>query len=539
MTDDPVPGSSCDAAGTILYTAPNTPGLGGFTLNGRFFAVEIKAPYVAKPIIQIPANNGVVTSASIDIHLATNPPLMGFNNEYADTYEYQLAEDVTFTTNLVSQAANSFTGLITNKLYYVRVRAKSLTHETDWSEWSGVVSFATDIIPAYSEIQILTDAAPGNTDYFGKSIDLSLDNSLLVIGNQGKLSGSVSGSVSILAKQINNTYTPVVELLPDGFLAPISDHFGATVGLTLNKDYLLVSAPVTYFTHPTEGVVYILKSTTPGDWTTAALHATINSPNPRSFGGFGNNIVVSKTANPVFAISGNYDDIYIYRMIDGVITLDLELQTPQYIYSPGSGHWLSISDDGTRLAVGAKMGHIELDGNGDGIMCGVVYIYDYDGAAWNLTTTLAPDDTSADYQLFGNRINLSPSGNSIFVGDESYSPTNFIYVFEYNNGVWTKTQKFSPVSWPDGLMSDIAFSADEQTVIIGNDYDTGQADEYKKVNGIWEAGQTLTASDVTTGYSGFGYQVSMSRDKHQVIVSSFHKKVNGIVGAGQVYIYHR
>lgn len=558
----PPPGSSfasCKSPGTILYTAPGIAGPGGFTLNGKLFSLNVIAPFIDAPIILTPTNNDIITLPETTITF--NRPAIHGTTEEATFFEYELAEDAGFTLNVYNSGILSYPGtdvilniigLITNKLYYLRVKAGN---SSIWSNWSTVVSFATDIIPGLLERQILSDSDPGYAAArFGISVSMSGDAETIAVGVPQKSVGlsSIYGSVFLFAKQIDNSYLEIASVDPNPTAQFISSQFGYHTCLSRDKNYLLATAPLMSDTLQSQGGAYLYKCGTPGDPTSFALLESLIEETPTMYGGYGNYAAMSDTS-PIFrfALSGNNEIIDIYRLETDIVNHEIALTAPDLALNPNSGFGRSMAFNaaGTRLVIGSNEAYVDLDGLSNPIRCGVVYIYNLVSNVWELGHTLWPADTSIDAQFFGNTVGITPDGNTIFVGDDYENPDNFIYVFNFNSGnnTWDLVQTLQPSLWAThgGILSSVSFSQDGLTAIIGSDSESadtgswsgaGRAYVFKYANSTWTQEQVLEASDKANS-SEFGYVLDTNDTADKVVIGSFTKTMNGLIQQGCAYIF--
>ena len=199
--------------------------------------------------------------------------------------------------------------------------------------------------------------------------------------------------------------------------------------------------------------------------------------------------------------------------IDGEATGDL------------SGYSVSLSDDGTIVAVGAY-GHAE--------QTGCVRVYQYSGGAWSQMG--ADIDGEATGDSSGKSVALSADGTIIAVGarynDGNGADAGHVRVYQYSGGAWSKLG-----SDIDGEAADddsgwsVALSADGTIVAVGAPYndgngaDAGHVRVYQYSSGAW----SQLGSDIDGDWQGnnSGWSIALSADGTIVAVGAPNNNGNG------------
>ena len=126
--------------------------------------------------------------------------------------------------------------------------------------------------------------------------------------------------------------------------------------------------------------------------------------------------------------------VIVSRFINGEWTSDWI--TPSEIREDlNFGRDIAISDDGTRLAVGA-------DGatNGSGVETGAVFIYELINGEWTESAKLFPSAAVNNWSI-GNSVDLTGDGNRLVT---SHSSASEIYIFDYVDGNWVELSYLQP-----------------------------------------------------------------------------------------------
>jgi len=210
-----------------------------------------------------------------------------------------------------------------------------------------------------------------------------------------------------------------------------------------------------------------------------------------------------------------------------------------------SGWSVSLSTDGTRVAIGAY------NNDGNGTNAGHVRVYEYSSGSW---TQLGSDiDGEAAYDYSGHSVSLSADGTKVAIGayqnDGNGDRSGHVRVYEYSAGSWTQlgsdidgeaTQDFS--GWSVSLSADgsrVAIGAyqNANTVTTAARY-RGHARVYEYAAGSW----TQLGSDIDgeAHLDQFGYSVSLSADGTKVAIGArFNDNQSDayLLNSGHVRIY--
>ena len=201
------------------------------------------------------------------------------------------------------------------------------------------------------------------------------------------------------------------------------------------------------------------------------------------------------------------------------------------------GSSVAIYDD--TLVVGAH-------GSGDkGKSSGSVYVFKYDGFIWKQEKKLlAFDGAKRDY--FGYSVAIDK--DRIVVGsygdDDNGNNSGSAYVYEKENGFWSKITKLLPIDGSKGDRFGISVAIDNDTILIGaqgdddNGKNSGSVYSYIRTRldffvYSWEQDQKITPSDAGQ-YEYFGSSVSISNNN---AVIGAHLKNETEIYAGAAYLF--
>ena len=202
--------------------------------------------------------------------------------------------------------------------------------------------------------------------------------------------------------------------------------------------------------------------------------------------------------------------------------------------SDQSGYSVSLSSDGTTLAIGARYN----DGNGTD--SGHVRVYEWNGSAW--TQKGSDIDGEAAGDQFGRSVSLSSDGTILAIGattnDGNGADSGHFRVYEWNGSAWT--QKGADVDgeaagdysgWSVSLSSDGTILAIGGHLNDANGTDSGHVRVYEWNGSAW----TQKGSDIDGEAAGdqFGRSVSLSSDGTILAIGATRNDT----GAGHVRAY--
>jgi hypothetical protein len=157
-----------------------------------------------------------------------------------------------------------------------------------------------------------------------------------------------------------------------------------------------------------------------------------------------------------------------------------------------SGFSVSISADGTRLAIGAPYNNVFI---------GHVRVYEVSGGSWNQLGEDIDGDLGGGSSLFGWSVSLSADGNRLAIGAPDQEASH-VRVYEESGGAWT--QLGNDLDGESG--HNVSMSADGSRLAIGNPVNV-----YSISGGIWSH---------LYGTINFGATVSISADGNRLAIGS-------------------
>jgi uncharacterized repeat protein (TIGR02543 family) len=202
-----------------------------------------------------------------------------------------------------------------------------------------------------------------------------------------------------------------------------------------------------------------------------------------------------------------------------------------------SGYSVSLSSDGNIVAVGAYRN----DGNGTN--SGHVRVYEWNGNAWVQMGADIDGEAADDYS--GHSVSLSSDGTILAIGapynDGTGSNSGHARVYEWNGSTWQqKGTDIDGEAADDYSGYSVSLSSDGTIVAIGAPYNdgTGAGAGHVRVYEWNETAWVQTGTDINGEVAGAesGYSVSLSSDGTIVAIGAPGNDGSG-AGAGHVRVY--
>ena len=201
-----------------------------------------------------------------------------------------------------------------------------------------------------------------------------------------------------------------------------------------------------------------------------------------------------------------------------------------------SGHSVSLSSDGTIVAIGAPYN----DGTGAG--AGHVRVYEWNETAWVQTGTEINGEVAGAES--GYSVSLSSDGTIVAIGapnDGSGAGAGHVRVYEWNGTAWVQTgADIDGESVFDRSGESVSLSSDGTIVAIGapwndgNGRDAGHVRLYEWNGSAWQQKGVDIDGEAVDNYSG--NSVSLSSDGTILAIGAFGNDDNGSF-AGHVRVY--
>lgn len=397
------------------------------------------------------------------------------------------------------------------------------------------------------EVQKLLASDGDSGDSFGITMAISSDGSVLVIGAYGDGdNGATSGSAYVFTKESNGSYTQSQKLLASDGAA--QDYFGRSLTISSDSSVIVVGAYRDDDIGADSGSAYVFTKQSNGSYTESQKLLASDGAAQDYFG----YAVSINSDGTVIVVGAYYDDdngknsgsAYVFtKQTNGSYVQSQKLTANDGVTNDYFGFSVAVSSDSSVIIVGAY----GVDDNGSD--SGSVYVFTVqpDGSYVQSQKLTADDGAAGDY--FGISLSISGDGSVVVVGaygdDDIGNDSGSVYVFtKQSDGDYAQSQKLTTL---DGAAGDyfsrsVAISSDGSVITAGayNDDDKGSnsGSAYvftKQSDGIYVQSQKLLASD-GAAQDYFGYSVSISSDGSIIVVGAYGDDDTGS-NSGSAYVF--
>ena len=355
-------------------------------------------------------------------------------------------------------------------------------------------------------------------DDFGRS--LSTYGADLVVGAPGDDdSGTSSGAVYHLARGADGTYQQVQKLT--AFDGGVTDEFGAAV--SVDGDWLVVGARNDDDLGANAGAAYVFQRVN-GAWA-AGPKLTGSLSNDGDL--FGASVAVVDGPTPRIAIGAYWHGsgptstggaVYVFEY-DGNAWNEAQFVRPVDVIA-GDFFGVELDMVGDRLVVAATGNDAQFSS------AGAIYVFDHDGNSFVQSAFLQPSD-AATFINFGRSLDLG--------SDQLAACGLHAYVFEFDGNQWNEEAILVGSDNPTTFNDSIAISGDHLAVgdYGHNSVNQGAAWFFERQGGLWNE------TGMIDGFGAgdfFGRRVAFSGDCALVSGNSSNNPENGMP-AGEVYVF--
>jgi hypothetical protein len=344
------------------------------------------------------------------------------------------------------------------------------------------------------------DGAVG--DYFGRSVSLTTDGNMALVGANG--SNSSTGAAYVFTRT-GDIWTHQDRLTAsDG---ANNEYFGYSVDLDGGGNTAIVGAY-----GKNAAYVFVRSGST---WLQQAKLSSM--PEEPEF--MGNAVALSADGHTAlvaaFMKNSNRGSVYVYTRSSTTWTLQWELTAPNAVDLDYFGISVALSDSGDMALIGA---------HGRNSNRGAAYVFTRSGAVWSQQAELTASDGSA-WQFFGKSTALDSDGTVALVGAYGdNSARGAAYIFSRSGSTWTQQAKLTAY---DGAVSDqlgwsASLSASGETALVGafdlNYPHKAVAYIFTGNGATWAQQAKLTAP--VAGENAFGHSVALGEDGASVLVGA-------------------
>jgi hypothetical protein len=337
-----------------------------------------------------------------------------------------------------------------------------------------------------------------NGDFFG--IQVAMQSKTAVVSAHWDMpNGQLQAGAAHVFSRENGNWTARQKLTQD--VPEFHAWFGRAVAL--DGDIVLVGAP---YAATAQGAAYTFVKS--GTSFTQQQKLSRSDPQPDS--GFGLAVDVSGDRSVVGALDDEDGGLrsgaaYVFRHEAGTWVEEQKLFATDAAVDRQLG--ASVDIDGSTLVVGAPG-----TGSSPSTLAGAAYVFQRTGTTWTGQKLVIPDGKAAD--RFGDAVAVD--GDTVVVGapgDES-TTIGAVYVFQKNGATFELAQTLAPTDGEAGDYFGGAVSVAGDRLLVGAYRDDGVGEDsgavfvYVRDNGTWSEQQKLVPSD-PAALDLFGVSVSL------------------------------
>lgn len=239
-------------------------------------------------------------------------------------------------------------------------------------------------------------------------------------------------------------------------------------------------------------------------------------------------LAIGAIANDGSAITAG--QVRVYKLVGGTWTqqgsdIDGEATNDQ------SGHSVSISSDGSIVAIGAPYN------SGSGISAGHVRVFQFVSGAWVQMGADIDGETADSYT--GYSVSISSDGLTVAIGEPNNSDAGYnagqVRVFKFIGGSWVKVGSDINGHNPgEQIGQSVSLSSDGGLIATGANSNTGLVRVYSVASGVW----TLVGLEINGENTGdrFGLAVSLSSNGSTLAIGAPENDGNG-TNSGHARVY--
>ena len=368
----------------------------------------------------------------------------------------------------------------------------------------------------------------------GFAIDLSADGNTIIVGGPFNTdNGSASGHVRVYESNANSWQQKGNDI--DG--VEISDKFGFAVSISADGSIIAVGAVDNNDNGFESGHVRVFEFSG-NDWvqigaTIAGEALSDHSGHSVSLSDDGTRLAIGAPDNGLIEnVGSNFGHVRVYENQSGnwvQLGNDIDGENPE----DNSGFSVSLNQDGTIVAIGAPNNTNTIEGAGH------VRVYAYQTNTW---VQIGEDiDGEGVNDKFGGAVSLNAQGNVLAVGARDNNGIARARVFENQANTWVPVgNDIDGESINDDFGVAVSLNADGTVLAVGGDrnddfiLDAGHVRVFKNQNNEWQ--QIDADIDGETIEDRSGRSVSLSADGSIVAIGAYLNDANGS-NSGHVRVF--
>lgn len=527
----------------ITFTAGNVSMVGGITINGRTFPVNVVKPDIQKPSIISPIDGTATPNTSVTLIASPFDSVDGIATHSQSDWEVFADASLSTPMYLVYNSTINLTSWTSQMKELTTFYARTRQHASDGrvSDWSTPISFTTGNDGfVNTEIQRLYASTYYSDERFGNAVAMSDDGTYLLVGAPLDDGGSKTNSGGAYAfTKVNGIY--ITKQYIRSSVPVVSECFGTAAAMSPDGLLAVITAQGWDTSGVVSGSAYVFSRS--GDTWTQGQRISPNELTATD--AYGSMCAISRDKSTI-AVSCAYQStgkgaVYIYTLVGGVWTQQAKLTPSQTdTWQDMSWQGLSISSDGNTLVAGAHGSD-----NGATADTGGVYVFTRSGSTWTQQALLRPADLAANQQ-FGFQAFVSDDGNMVVASYYSGAPApqlgnaGSVRVFTRSGTVWTEGQKItvSDLQSADFFGYRIDFKGTKLLISANSQSpyaNTGSVYVYNLVNGNFVFSNKIAPS-VTYSNTYFGWRITTAYDGKTALISYLNANQGDSAGSVSVNV---
>lgn len=224
--------------------------------------------------------------------------------------------------------------------------------------------------------------------------------------------------------------------------------------------------------------------------------------------------------------------VYVYTRTPQGWREQARLLAPVRSSGSGFGHSLTLSDDGSRLAVGAPFESHTVPRASESLAGdhGVVYVFERSDSGWSQPARLLASN-AASFDWFGMSLSFAGPGDTLAVGAHRHdavdaqgarTDSGAVYVFARTAKGWAEQAVLTAAQTVEGAHfgQSVALSTDGQTLAAGaRASGLGAVHMFRREGAFWRE-QAVVAAVNATPQNPLGSQLSLSADGNTLAVGA-------------------
>jgi len=426
--------------------------------------------------------------------------------------------------------------------HFVRIKHEAVSGGL--SNWGPVSSFIVDALAINGVISTLPPSLASTSGGYGSAVVISDSGDVAVIGAPTDSNTSASGGAVFILKLVSNIWVEVARLTSPS--AAPSAYFGSSIDVNADGSVIVVGASndVNAAGVAGAGKAYVITDAGTGYAVTQELIPTDHT----DIGWFGYSVAIAGVTNEIIIGSPTKSNgllttvgtVYVFTAdVTGAYVQSANI-VPAVLSQGGYfGYSVAIADQGVTAVITAPTDATL------GIDSGTGFVYTSTSGAWSPSGTLTATGVSA-YDKFGISSAISAAGDRVVIGaegdDSAVSGGGAAYVFNVVTGVPTLA---ATLTAPTPALNDqfghaVGMSGDGLAIIVGcpmsdsSANDAGLVYTFADVSGTWLAGVELgVTGSLAADY--LGTAVSLSGDGARGIVGAPGSDT-GLTDAGNAFL---